>query len=128
MPTFALYASSEEEQAHLRCESQRCVELLRGCQPLAEKLAATGGLSAPLDGGDERVLQDFHLVQQAFAGSGDKGDFERLCRQAGLRERMTGVLAGRVQTLYQEREPVLYEAEAYAIIYQWHLNKQQRQE
>src|SRR5579859_5877989 len=32
MPAFAFYASSEEEQAHLRRESQRCVELLRGCQ------------------------------------------------------------------------------------------------
>jgi hypothetical protein len=97
------------------------VELLRGCQLLAEKLAATGGLSAPLDGGDEHVLQGFHLVQQAFAGSGDTGAFEQVCRQAG-------VLAGRVQTLSQEREPVLYEAEAYVIISQWHENKERGQE
>jgi len=33
-----------------------------------------------------------------------------------------------VQTLFQQREPVLYEAEAYAIIRQWLRNKEQEGE
>ena len=127
MPAFAFYASSEDDQARLRSESHRCVALLRGCQPLAEKLATTGGIAAPLNEEDERVLQGFHLVQQAFGGLQDRGAFEQVCRQAGLGQREMGVLAGRVHMLYQEREPVLYEAETYVIIYQWQMNKGQRQ-
>ncbi|HEY6410691.1 MAG TPA: hypothetical protein VIY29_24830 [Ktedonobacteraceae bacterium] len=61
MATFAFYAMSEEDQAALRENPRRCVALLRPCKPFADKLAATGGIYAPLSVDDERLLQGFNL-------------------------------------------------------------------
>jgi hypothetical protein len=46
-----------------------------------------------------------------------------LCGQVGLLHSDVGLLGGRAQTLFQQREPVVYEAEAYSIIHQWLRNK-----
>jgi hypothetical protein len=123
MAAFAFYAMSEEDQAALRGNPRRCIALLRPCKPLADKLAATGGVSAPLSVDDERLLQGFHLVQQSHEGYQHEGAFDQLCQQAGLLHSDVGLPGGRVQTLFAEREPVLYEAEAHSMIHQWLRNQ-----
>jgi len=123
MATFEFYAMSEKDQAALRENPRRCVALLRPCKPLADKLAGTGGIYAPLSVDDERLLQAFHLVQQSHEGYQYEGAFDQLCGQVGLLHSDVGLLGGRVQTLFQQREPVLYEAEAYSILHQWLRNK-----
>ena len=124
MAAFAFYTMSQEDQAALRENLRRCVALLRPCKPLADKLAATGGIYAPLSVDDERLLQAFHLVQQSHEGYQYEGAFDQICQRAGLLHSDAGLLAGRVQTLFQTREPILYEAEAYAILHQWLHNKE----
>jgi len=88
-------------------------------------LALAGGVSAPLTQDDERLLQGFHIVQQAHEGYVYEGRFDELCGQAGLLRGRHEVLSGRVETLYRQREPALYEAEAYALIHQWLRDKDQ---
>ena len=119
MAAFAFYALSEEDQATLRENPRRCVALLRPCKPLADTLAREGGIYAPLSVDDERLLQAFHLVAQSHEGYQYEGAFDQLCQQAGLLHSDVGLLGGRVQTLFQQREPVRYEAEAYALLHQW---------
>jgi hypothetical protein len=123
MAPFAFYALSEEDQAALRDNPRRCVALLRPCKPLADKLAATGGIYAPLSVDDERLLQGFHLVAQSFQSYQYEGAFDQLCQRAGLLHSDVGLLGGRVETLFQQREPVIYEAEAHSMIQQWLRNK-----
>ncbi len=125
--SFEFYTMSEEDQAALRENPRRCVALLRPCKPLADKLAATGGIYAPLSVDDERLLQGFHLVQQSHEGYEYEGAFDQVCGQAGLLHSDVGLLGGRVQTLFAEREPVRYEAEAYAILHQRLRNKEEEQ-
>ena len=120
---FKFYSLSEENQVILRNNPRRCVALLRPCKPLADKLAATGGIYAPLTEDDERLLQGFHEVAQSHEGYKYEGTFDQVCSQAGLLHSDAGLLGGRVQTLFQQREPVLYEAEAYSVIHQWLRNK-----
>ncbi len=127
MGAFHFYAMSEEDQAALRENPRRCIALLRPCKPLADKLAGTGGIYTPLSVDDELMLQAFHLVQQSHEGVYYEGAFDQLCSQAGLLHSDVGLLAGRVQTLFQQREPILYEAEAYAIPHQWVHNKEELQ-
>ena len=127
MPAFEFYISSEEDQTQLRDDPRRCIELLRACKELADRLAGTSGIYTLLDATDEGLLQGFHLVQQAHGGYRDERAFDQLCQRAGLRHSDVGLLAGRVEMLFAEREPVRYEAEAYAIIHQWLLNKERGQ-
>ncbi len=122
---FRFYSLTEEDKVVLRGNTRRCVALLRPCKPLADKLALAGGVSAPLTQDDERLLQGFHIVQQAHEGYVYEGRFDELCGQAGLLPSDAGLLTGRVQTLYRQREPALYEAEAYALIHQWLRDKDQ---
>ena len=91
---------------------------------LADKLAREGGICAPLSVDEERLLQAFHLVQQSHEGYRYEGAFDQLCQQVGLLHSDVGLLGGRVETLFAEREPALYEAEAYSIIHQWLRNKE----
>lgn len=128
MAAFKFYALSLEDQDAVRQNPRRCVALLRPCKPLADRLAATGGVLAPLSLDDERLLQGFHLVAQSFGGYEHEGAFDQLCQQAGLLHSDVGLLGGRVQTLFQQREPVLYEAEAASIIHQWLRNKEKEGE
>lgn len=125
MAAFEFYAMSEGDQAALHENPRRCVALLRPCKPLADRLAREGGIYAPLSADDERLLQGFHLVQQAHQGYQYEGAFDQIRQRAGLLHSDVGLLGGRVQTLFAEREPVLYEAEAYAIIHQWLRNKKE---
>lgn len=128
MVAFEFYAMSEEDQAALRENPRRCVALLRPCKPLADRLAATGGIYAPLSVDDERLLKAFHLVQQSHEGYQYEGAFDQICQRAGLLHSDVGLLGGRVQTLFQTREPILYEVEAYAILHQWLRNKSSEHE
>jgi len=118
----------QENQAALRVNPRRCIALLRPCKPLADKLAATGGIYASLTEDDERLLQGFHLVQQSHEGYEYEGAFDQVCSRAGLLHSDVGLLGGRVQMLFQQREPVLYEAEASSIIHQWLCNKEKEGE
>src|SRR6266704_1049697 len=77
MATFEFCAMSEQDQAALRDNPRRCVALLRPCKPLADKLAGTGGIYAPLSVDDERLLQAFHLVQQSHEGYQYEGAFDQ---------------------------------------------------
>jgi len=121
---FEFYAMPEEDQAALRGNPRRCVALLRPCKPLADKLAVTEALYAPISLDHDLLLQSFHLVQQSHEGYQYERAFDQLSQQAGLLHSDVGLLWGRVQTLFQQREPVLYEAEAYAILHQWLRNKE----
>jgi hypothetical protein len=123
MTPFQFYALSEEDQAALRANPRRCTALLRPCKPLADKLAATGGIYASLSQDDERLLQGFHLVAQSFQDYQHEGAFDEICQQAGLLHSDAGLLEGRVETLYRQREPALYEAETISILEQWLRNK-----
>lgn len=96
------------------------------CTPVMIKCGMSG-ISTLLDAADERVLQGFHLVQQAFEGPQYEASFGLLCHQAELRHSDAGLLAGRVQTLFAEREAVRYEAEANATIHQWLCSKEEQQ-
>lgn len=127
MAAFKFYALPEEDQAALRQNPRRCVAFLRPCKPLADRLAREGGIYAPLSVDDELVLQAFHLVQQSHEDYQYEGTLDQLCQQAGLLHSDAGLLAGRVQTLFQQCEPVLYEAEAYSILHQWVRNKEEKQ-
>ncbi len=128
MAAFQFYAMSDEDQAALRENPRRCVALLRPCKPLADKLAATGGIYAPLSVDDERLLQGFHLVAQSFQSYRYEGAFDQLCQQAGLLHSDAGLLEGRVETLYRQREPALYEAETISTLEQWLRNKEKEGE
>ena len=124
MAVFEFYTMSQEDCTALRANRHQCMALLCPCKPLADMLAREGGIYAPLSMDDERLLQGFHLVQQAYEGYQNEGAFDQICQRAGLLHSDAGLLAGRVQTLFAEREPVLYEAEAYAILHQWLRNKE----
>ncbi len=127
MATFEFYAMSEKDQAALRENPRRCVALLRPCKPLADKLAREGGIYAPLSVDDERLLQAFHLVQQSHEGYQYEGAFDQLCGQVGLLHSDVGLLAGRVEALYRQREPALYKAETISILEQWSRNKESKE-
>lgn len=128
MADFAFYAMSKEDQAALRSNPRRCVALLRPCKPLADRLAMTGGIYAPLSVDDERLLQAFHLVAQSFQDYQHEGAFDEICQQAGLLHSDAGLLEGRVETLYRQREPALYEAETISILEQWLHSKEKEGE
>lgn len=128
MAAFAFYALSEEDQATLRQNPRRCVALLRPSKPLVDRLVREGGIYAPLSIDDERLLQGFHLVAQSHEGYQYEGAFDQLCQQAGLLPGDVGLLVGRVETLFAEREPALYEAETHSIFHQWLRNKEQEGE
>ncbi len=128
MAAFEFYAMSGEDQAALRKNPRRCVALLRPCKPLADRLAMTGGIYAPLSADDEVLLQGFHLVAQSFQDYRHEGAFDEICQQAGLLHSDAGLLEGRVETLYRQREPALYEAETHSIIHQWVHNQEQEGE
>ena len=121
---FRFYSLSDDDRAALRDNPRRCVALLRPCKPLAEKLAATGGIYAALSEDDEVLLQGFHEVAQSHEGYQYEGAFDQICSQAGLLHSDIGLLGGRVQTLFQQREPVLFEAETYSILHQWLRSKE----
>ena len=104
--TFKFYTLSEEDQDALRQNTPRCMALMRPCKPLADWLAATGGVLALLSLDDERLLQGFHLVAQAFGGHRYEGMFDRLRRQAELWHSDVGLRSGRVEALFAEHEPV----------------------
>lgn len=124
MATFEFYAMSTEGQRALRDNPRRCAALLRPCKQLADKLAHEGGIYTPLSADDKRLLQGFHLVQQAHEGYQYEGAFDQICQRAGLLHSDTGLLGGRVQLLFQQCEPTLYEAEAISILEQWLRNQE----
>jgi hypothetical protein len=124
MTAFKFYMLSEEDQAALRENPRRCVALLRPCKPLADRLAREGGIYASLSLDDERLLQGFHLVAQSFQSYQYEGAFDLLCQRAGLLHSDAGLLSGRVETLYRQREPALYEAETISVLEQWVRNKE----
>jgi hypothetical protein len=127
MNTFRFHALSEEGRAKLRRDERRCIEALRACQPLVSKLAREAGIYTPLDSDEEQRLQAFHEVSQAFEGPEYEGAFDRLRKQAGLRPSDVGLLTGRVETLYWEREPAQAQAEIIAMLHQWFLGPEEPQ-
>jgi hypothetical protein len=125
---FRFHALSEEDRAKLRGEERQCIETLRACQPLANKLATGAGIYTPLDADEEQRLQAFHEVTQAFEGYEYEGTFDWLSSQAGLLPSDIGLLTGRVETLYREREPAQAQAETIAILHQWLRRGEEHQE
>jgi len=116
---FQFYRATNEDLERLRGDERQCIMLLRACKPLATKLATVAGVYTPLTEEDERVLQGFHLVQQAYTGYEYEGILDGLCDSAGLLHSDAGRLSGRVESLIRSREPLLYQAEAIALIEQW---------
>jgi hypothetical protein len=116
---FRFHALSEEDRAELRRDERQCIEALRACQFLASKLANGAGIYTPLDADEEQRLQAFHEVTQAFEGYEYEGAFDWLSSQAGLLPSDIGLLTGRVETLYREREPAQAQAETIAMLHQW---------
>lgn len=128
--SFDFHEASEEQRTERRNNRAWCVERLHACTALARHLATAQGIYTPLSQIEEDLLQDFHRVQDAFAsvlGQYD-GMFDQLCHDAGLLPSDVGLLQGRVHMLYQEREPLLYEAEVTRLLYQMHLQKEGRPE
>lgn len=116
---FQFYRATNEDQERLRGDERQCIMLLRACKPLATKLATVAGVYTPLTEEDERLLQGFHLVQQAYTGYKYESILDGLCDSAGLLHSDAGLLSGRVESLFREREPLLYQAEAIALVEQW---------
>ena len=116
---FQFYAASDEEQERLRNNPEQCLMFLQACKALATKLATVAGIYTPLTEEDEEVLQSFHLVQQAYPGYEHEGKLDELCSRAGLLPSDTGLLVGRVETLFHERQPTIYQAEAIALMEEW---------
>lgn len=127
MEPIQFWSLSQQEQEQLRDDPPQCIALLQRCKTLAMALAMGAGVYEPLTPEDEQNLYEFHRVQQAHMGDVYAGTFDSLCHDAGLRHSDAGLLAGRVQTLYQEREPVRYHDEAVALIGRW-LQRQEQQE
>ena len=128
MNPFRFHALSEEDRAKLRRDERQCIKALRACQPLANKLANSAGIYTPLDADEEQRLQAFHEVTQAFEGYEYEGASDWLSSQAGLRPSDIGLLTGRVETLYREREPAQAEAETIAMLHQWLRRGESQQE
>lgn len=128
MNTFAFWSLPEEQQADLRDDSGVCIRRLQACKQLATRMARDAGIYTPLSEQDEALLQGFHDVQQAHQGYIYEGVLDELCSAAGLLPSDAGLLAGRVQSLYQEREPVRYQAEAIALFEQWIRKKENGRE
>lgn len=103
--SFRFYALPEQERAVLRRQERRCIEVLHACTPLASKLATVAGVYTPLDDAEEQMLQMFHEFAQAYEGEAYRGAFGLLCKQAGLLHSEVGLLEGRVEMLFYEREP-----------------------
>src|SRR5690348_15640662 len=101
MGTF--HCATEEERTALRGDRQRCIEALRACKELANRLAVSAGIYTPLSPEDEALLQAFYRVQDSHAGYAYEGAFDQLRREAGLLPSDVGLLAGRAQTLLLER-------------------------
>jgi hypothetical protein len=115
MGDFQFWSLSAEECARLRNDPNRCISLLSACKRLSTKLATMVGIDTLSDSEDELLLQGFHRVQLAFMGYEHEGEFDELCHRASSLPSDAGLLAGRVESLYQQREPALYEAETIAI-------------
>lgn len=128
MNTFRFRALSEEDRAKLRGNEHLCIGVLRACQPLANKLATSAGIYTPLDADEEQCLQTFHEVTQAFEGYEHEGAFDWLRSQADLLPSDIGLLTGRVETLYWEREPAQAQAETIAMLHQWLHRRESPQE
>jgi hypothetical protein len=116
---FQFHAASDEDQEQLRGDPEQGIALLSACKPLADKLASDAGIYTPLTEEDEQALAGFHLVQQAYTGYEYESEFDELCHSAGLLPSDAGLLGGRVEALFREREPVVYQAEAIALMEQW---------
>ena len=114
---FNFREASEEERMALRSDPERCISLLGACKDLASRIAADAGVYTTLSEDDERVLQHFHWVSDAHQGYQYEGTFEQLYKQAGLLHSDIGLLIGRIQTLYLEKEPILALAEAESILF-----------
>ena len=119
MNAFRFHALSEEDRAKLRQDERLCIEALRACQSLADKFATSEGIYTPLEADEEQRLQAFHEVTQAFEGYEYEGAFDWLASQAGLLPSDIGLLTGRVEALYREREPAQAQAETIAMLHQW---------
>jgi len=119
MPAFQFYSLSDDNKQALRENPQHCRMLLTACRPLAHKLAQAEGIYTPLTIEDEEHLQGFHSVAQAYEGYAHESAFAELAQQANLLPSDSGLLSGRVHTLYQEREPALYAAEIHLLFTQW---------
>lgn len=116
MNPFRFYALSEPERAALRYQERRCIEVLHACKPLAGKLTTVAGVYTPLDDAEEQVLQMFHEFAQAHEGEAYRGAFDLLCQQAGLLHSEVGLLEGRVEMLFYEREPAQAKVRVMATI------------
>ncbi|MBA2396999.1 MAG: hypothetical protein H0V70_30120 [Ktedonobacteraceae bacterium] len=117
--TFQFHAASNEDLERLRGDTPQCIVLLSRSKPLASKLASDAGIYTLLTDEDEEVLQSFHLVQQAYTGYEYESAFDGLCNSAGLLPSDAGLLGGRIEVLFREREPTVYQAEAVALMEQW---------
>ena len=127
---FDFNEASAEKRAERRQNQVWCVERLQSCKSLALHLATSQGIYTPLSQVEERLLQEFHRVQDAHTsvlGQYD-GTFDQLCQYAGLLHSDVALLQGRIRTLYQEREPLMYEAEVTSLLYQMLLEKEDQSE
>jgi hypothetical protein len=119
MKRFSFYELPPASQEQLRADRARCILLLRQCRDLAAKLASVAGIYTPLTAQDEEALQGFHLVAQAYEQERYSLLFEELRQSAGLLPSDVGLLAGRVETLFYERDPERATREATALINNW---------
>lgn len=124
MSVFQFYSLTEQEAFAFRNNPEICRVLLTACSSLATKLADVAGIYTPLTLEDEHVLQGAHRVFQAHTGYEYEGELDCLCKAAGLLSSDAGLLQGRIETLYREREPSVAEAEARAILEQWLRNQE----
>ncbi len=117
MTTFDFGQASAEERCRRRADQRGCIEALRACKPLADRLAASpAGIYSDLSEAEEAALQGFHWVCDAHhspLGQYD-GVFDQIGKLAGLLPSDVGLLSGRLIALYQARQPEAFLAELKA--------------
>jgi hypothetical protein len=117
MTDFDFGQASAEERSRRRADRLGCIQALRACKPLADRLAASpAGIYSELSETEEAALQNFHWVCDAHADP--LGQFDGLLDQvgtlAGLRPSDMGLLSGCLFALYQKRQPEAFLAEVEA--------------
>lgn len=105
MKPFRFYTITNEERRSLQADQSRGLEIVQTALPVARRLATTGGIYAPIHPEDEACLQNMHLLIQAYDTPLLEDILAKLYKVAALRSSDVGILTGRIQELFLQREP-----------------------
>lgn len=121
MTPFDFGQAPAEVRCRRRADRHACIESLRACKSLADRLAVSpAGIYSELSEAEEAALQGFHWVCDAHSspiGQYD-GVLDQMGKLAGLLPSDMGLLSGCLCALYQKRQPEAYLAELSRMLHQ----------